>query len=49
MFDLIIRKANLPDGRTGIDIAVGGGKDRRRRTPDRRSCARRKSMRRAGW
>ena len=25
MFDLIIRNANLPDGRTGIDIAVRGG------------------------
>ncbi|OEC95467.1 MULTISPECIES: amidohydrolase family protein [unclassified Rhizobium] len=26
MFDLIIRNANLPDGRTGIDIAVKDGK-----------------------
>jgi cytosine deaminase len=26
MFDLIIRKANLPDGRTGIDIATENGK-----------------------
>jgi cytosine deaminase len=26
MFDLIIRNANLPDGRTGIDIAGAGGK-----------------------
>src|SRR6478735_713200 len=26
MFELIIRKANLPDGRTGIDIAVKNGK-----------------------
>ncbi|EPE96823.1 amidohydrolase family protein [Rhizobium grahamii] len=26
MFELIIRKANLPDGRTGIDIAVENGK-----------------------
>jgi len=26
MFDLIIRNANLPDGRTGIDIAVAEGK-----------------------
>jgi cytosine deaminase len=25
MFDLIIRNANLPDGRTGIDIAVAAG------------------------
>ena len=24
--DLIVRRANLPDGRTGIDIAVNGGK-----------------------
>ena len=26
MFDLIIRNANLPDGRSGIDIAVAGGR-----------------------
>ena len=26
MFDLIVRNANLPDGRSGIDIAIGGGK-----------------------
>ncbi|MDE1996896.1 MAG: amidohydrolase family protein, partial [Rhizobiaceae bacterium] len=26
MFDLIIRNANLPDGRKGIDIAIAGGK-----------------------
>jgi cytosine deaminase len=26
MFDLMIRGATLPDGRTGIDIAVAGGK-----------------------
>jgi cytosine deaminase len=26
MFDLIIRNANLPDGRQGIDIAITGGK-----------------------
>lgn len=26
MFDLVIRGATLPDGRTGIDIAVAGGK-----------------------
>jgi len=26
MFDLIIRKANLPDGRKGFDIAVKDGK-----------------------
>jgi len=26
MLDLIIRNANLPDGRSGIDIAVAGGK-----------------------
>ncbi|MBI1170128.1 amidohydrolase family protein [bacterium] len=26
MFDLIIRQANLPDGRKGIDIAIAGGK-----------------------
>ncbi len=26
MFDLIIRNANLPDGRSGIDIAILGGK-----------------------
>ena len=26
MFDLIVRNANLPDGCTGIDIAVSGGK-----------------------
>ena len=26
MFDLIIRNANLPDGRTGVDIAVKDGK-----------------------
>jgi cytosine deaminase len=26
MFDLIIRNANLPDGRKGVDIAVEGGK-----------------------
>ncbi|MBY5788043.1 amidohydrolase family protein [Rhizobium leguminosarum] len=26
MFDLIVRNANLPDGRTGIDIGVQGGK-----------------------
>ena len=25
MFDLIVRNANLPDGRSGIDIAVQGG------------------------
>ena len=25
MFDLLVRNATLPDGRTGIDIAVGGG------------------------
>ena len=24
MFDLVIRNANLPDGRTGIDIAIEG-------------------------
>ncbi|MBY3179684.1 amidohydrolase family protein [Rhizobium leguminosarum] len=26
MFDLIVRNANLPDGRTGIDIGIQGGK-----------------------
>jgi len=26
MFDLIIRNANLPDGRSGIDIAIAGGR-----------------------
>ena len=26
MFDLIIRNANLPDGRSGIDISVADGK-----------------------
>ncbi|MBY5617687.1 amidohydrolase family protein [Rhizobium leguminosarum] len=26
MFDLIVRNANLPDGRTGIDICIQGGK-----------------------
>ncbi|AUW47919.1 amidohydrolase family protein [Rhizobium leguminosarum] len=26
MFDLIVRKANLPDGRKGIDIGIQGGK-----------------------
>ena len=26
MFDMIIRSANLPDGRSGIDVAVQGGK-----------------------
>ncbi|MDE2442611.1 MAG: amidohydrolase family protein, partial [Betaproteobacteria bacterium] len=26
MFDLLIKNANLPDGRSGIDIAVGAGK-----------------------
>ena len=26
MFDLIIRNANLPDGRQGIDIGISGGK-----------------------
>ncbi|QQP87760.1 amidohydrolase family protein [Skermanella sp. TT6] len=26
MFDLIVRNANLPDGRTGIDIGVTGGR-----------------------
>ncbi|MBB2791792.1 UNVERIFIED_ORG: cytosine deaminase [Rhizobium pisi] len=26
MFDLIVRNANLPDGRTGIDIGVEGGR-----------------------
>ena len=26
MFDLIVRNANLPDGRAGLDIAVTGGK-----------------------
>ena len=26
MFDLIFRNANLPDGRTGVDIAVTGPK-----------------------
>lgn len=26
MFDLVIRNANLPDGRTGIDIAIAGGR-----------------------
>jgi cytosine/creatinine deaminase len=26
MFDFIIKNANLPDGRTGVDIAVRGGK-----------------------
>lgn len=26
MLDLLIRNANLPDGRTGIDIAIAGGK-----------------------
>ena len=26
MFDLIIKNANLPDGRTGLDIACAGGK-----------------------
>ncbi len=25
MFDLLVRNANLPDGRTGIDIAIAGG------------------------
>ncbi|MGO7273546.1 hypothetical protein ACCS56_37275, partial [Rhizobium ruizarguesonis] len=26
MFDLIVRNANLPDGRRGIDIGIQGGK-----------------------
>jgi cytosine deaminase len=26
MFDLLIKNANLPDGRSGIDIAIAGGK-----------------------
>ncbi|MCA2411975.1 amidohydrolase family protein (plasmid) [Rhizobium leguminosarum bv. viciae 248] len=26
MFDLIVRNANLPDGRTGVDIGIQGGK-----------------------
>ena len=26
MFDLIIRDANLPDGRTGMDIGIAGGR-----------------------
>src|SRR5215470_17781752 len=26
MFDLVIRRANLPDGREGIDIGIAGGK-----------------------
>jgi cytosine deaminase len=26
MFDLVLRNANLPDGRTGIDIAIAGGR-----------------------
>lgn len=26
MFDLIVRNANLPDGRKGIDIGIQGGK-----------------------
>jgi len=26
LFDLLVRGANLPDGRTGIDIACAGGK-----------------------
>ena len=26
MFDLLVRNATLPDGRTGIDIACAGGK-----------------------
>jgi cytosine/creatinine deaminase len=26
MFDLLIKNANLPDGRSGVDIAVSGGK-----------------------
>lgn len=26
MFDLIIRNANLPDGRQGFDIGLAGGK-----------------------
>ncbi|AJY44565.1 amidohydrolase family protein [Martelella endophytica] len=26
MFDLIIKNANLPDGRTGMDIAIAGGR-----------------------
>src|SRR5258708_3557242 len=26
MFDLVVRNATLPDGRTGIDIAVSGGR-----------------------
>eukprot|EP01037_Dinobryon_pediforme_P024472 gene24472-26280_t len=26
MFDLIIRNANLPDGRTGLDIGISSGK-----------------------
>ena len=36
-FDLLVRNATLPDGRTGIDIAVSGGRiaavDARRSTP----------------
>lgn len=26
MFDLIVRNAALPDGRSGIDLAVSGGR-----------------------
>ena len=26
MFDLILRHANLPDGRTNIDIGISGGR-----------------------
>jgi cytosine deaminase len=26
MFDLIVKNANLPDGRAGMDIACAGGK-----------------------
>ena len=30
-FDLLVKNATLPDGRTGIDIACAGGTHRRRR------------------
>ena len=31
MLDLIIRGANLPDGRQNIDIGIAGRQDRQRR------------------
>ncbi len=48
MFDLILRNANLPDGRQGFDIGVAAGRNRRHRESTTTQQAAKRSMQPAG-